>query len=158
MEFTPITKPTSGTSVKKGEFGDLVVDDLNYLYALRDMPVWVPLNGATPLVSGDKAYLRIPAKFDSGLLVKVEAHCKDPSSSGVVELAVKNGSTSMLTTNITLDQSETDTLTAASQAVIDTAHDDVAEGNFIEVSVVQAGTGVTYCGVELTFRPPVNIS
>jgi hypothetical protein len=153
MAYTVITKPTAGTAVSKADFGDPVVDNFAYLYALRDEAVWVPLNGALDLALTDLAYFRIPAKLNGGTLISVAAHCKDASSSGAVTLAVKNGSTSMLTTNITIDQGEFDSSTAATAAVIDAANDDVATGDFIEISVVGAGTGVTYCGVELTFRP-----
>ncbi len=153
MGWTTVSKPVTGTYLSKATFGDLVVDDLNYLYGLRDEAVWVPINGSVPLVNGDKAYLRVPAKLNGATIVSVAAACKDPSTSGAVELSVKNGATSVLSTNITLDASENDTLTAAVPAVIDTDEDDVATGDFIEVAVVSAGTGVTYCGVEIVFRP-----
>lgn len=153
MAYTPITKPVVGNGVSKSNFGDISADNLAYLYALRDQVIWIPLNGATALAAGDKAYWRVPAKFTGGLLVGVAAACKVGSSAGIITLAVKNGATSMLTTNITIDQAETDTLTAAVAAVIDAAHDDLATGNMLEISVVDTGTGVTYCGVELTVRP-----
>lgn len=153
MAYTAITKPTVGNPVSKSLQGDPLVDNDAYFYSLRDSIVYIPLNGATPLVTGDKAYYRIPGKLNGGVLHAVAAACKVPSSSGIVELAVKKGATSMLSTNITLDETETDTLTAATPAVIDTAHDDLATGNLIEISVVSAGTGVTYAGVELTLRP-----
>lgn len=153
MAYSAITKPTAGTAVSKADFGDKVCDNDAFFYSLRDSVVWIPLNGATALTSGDKAYYRVPAKLNGGTLAAVAAACKVSSSSGVVTLAVKNGSTAMLTTNITLDQSETDTLTAATAAVIDTDHDDLATGDLLEISVVSEGTGVTYCGVELTLRP-----
>lgn len=151
--WTTITKPTVGTGVSKDEFGDDVIDNLERLHDLEDQCIWIPLNGATALTTGDKAYWRVPAKFNGGTLAAVAAGCKDGSSSGAVTLLVKNGATSMLTTNITLDQSETDTSTATTAAVIDTANDDLATGDLIEISCSGAGTGVTYCGVELTVRP-----
>jgi len=151
MAWITITKPTVGTGVSKDLFGDDVVDNLERLHTLEDQCIWIPLNGATALVSGDKAYWRVPAKFNGGTLAGVAAGCKVASSSGAVVLTVKNGSTAMLSTNITLDQNETDTTTAATPAVISTPA--LATGNLIEISVVSAGTGVTYCGVELTVRP-----
>lgn len=153
MAYSVITKPNIGDTLSKTDFGDKVVDNFAYLYALRSVATWIPLNGATALTTGDKAYMRIPAKMNGWVLTGVAAACKVASSSGVVTLLVKNGATSMLTTNITLDETETDTSTALTPAVIDTAHDDVATGNFIEISCSGAGTGVTYCGVELTFTP-----
>jgi hypothetical protein len=151
MAWITITKPTVGTGVSKDLFGDDVVDNLERLHVLEDQCIWIPLNGATALVSGDKAYWRVPSKFNGGTLAAVAAGCKVASSSGAVVLTVKNGATAMLSTNITLDQNETDTTTAATPAVISTPA--LATGNLIEISVVSAGTGVTYCGVELTVRP-----
>lgn len=153
MPFWNITKPTAGTGVSKANIGDKLIDNDNYLYALRYISKFVLLNGATPLTTGDKAYWRVPAILDGGVLHSVAAHCKDASSSGAVEIAVKIGPQSLLTTNITLDQAEVDTLTAAAAAVIDTAHDDLAEGDYIEFSVVSAGTGVTWCGIEFVMEP-----
>jgi len=154
MALTPyvaITKPSVGTGVSKSDFGDDVVDDLNRLHTLEDMSIYIPLNDATPLTTSAKGYWRVPSKFDGGSLIGVAACCKDGSSSGEIELAVKNGATSMLSTNITIDQTETDTLTAAVAAVISAPT--LAVGDFIEISVVQSGTGVTYCACELTVRP-----
>lgn len=151
MAWITITKPTVGTGVSKDYFGDDVVDNLERLHTLEDQCIWIPLNGATALVTGDKAYWRVPAKFNGGTLAAVAAACKAASTSGAVGLMVKNGATAMLSTGITLDQNETDTLTAAIPAVISVPA--LATGNLIEISVTSAGTGVTYCGVELTVRP-----
>jgi hypothetical protein len=153
MAYSVITAPNIGDPISKTDFGDKVVGNFAYLYPHRLVSIWIPLNGATALTTGDKAYLRIPAKLNGGVLSAVAAACKVGSSSGVVTLLVKNGATSMLTTNITLDETETDTLTALTAAVIDAANDDIATGNLIEISCSGAGTGVTYCGVELTFTP-----
>jgi hypothetical protein len=154
MAYTVIAKPAVGAGVSKADQGDLIVDNFAYLYALRTWSIWIPLNGATALVAGDKAYWRVPAKYNGGLLVLTAAACKVGSSSGNVVLTVKNGATSMMTTNITIAQSQTDTTGGGCNAgVIDTAHDDLATGNLLEFSVVSAGVGVTYCGVEITVQP-----
>lgn len=151
--WNDVADPVAGEGVSATDYGIPVLENLDRLHALEDQVFYIPLNGATPLVTGDKQYWRVPAKYDGGTLVAVAAACKVGSTSGAVELTVKNGSTSMLTTNITLDQNETDTLTAATPAVIDTSNDDLATGDFIEIGVTSAGASVTYCGVELTVRP-----
>jgi len=161
--YSAITKPTVGNGVSKADEGDKMADDLAYFYALLAQPIYIPINGATPLVAGDKQYWPVPRKYHLGTLTGVAAKCKDASTSGGVELAIKIGANSMLSTNITLDQNETDTNTAAVPAVIDTSHDDLhndgaAAADLVEISVVSAGTGVTYCGVELTVRPAASVS
>lgn len=151
--WTEVADPVAGEGVSATDYGIPVLLLLDRLHALEDQVFYIPLNGATPLVTGDKQYWRVPAKFNGGTLVGVAACAKVGSTSGAVVLTVKNGSTSMLSTGITLDQNETDTLTAATPAVIDTAHDDLATGNLIELGCTSAGASVTYCAIELTVRP-----
>jgi hypothetical protein len=127
-----------------------------FMYGLRDLVVFIPLNGPTPLTISDKAYYRIPFKGAGGVftgtLINVEAMCGVGSSSGAVTLTVKNGATSMLSTNITLDAGETDTLTAAARPAVG-ASNAVQTGDHILIEATGSGVGVTYCGVELTIRP-----
>jgi len=114
--------------------------------------VEVALNGSVNLAVTDIAYFRVPAVMNGWNLVAVAAMCKANTTGPTI--TVKNGATSMLTTAITIDNGEFDTLTAAIPPVIDTAHDDVATGAQIEVKCSVAGTGVTYAVVELQFQAP----
>ena len=111
-------------------------------------------NGSTALTTSDKAYQDIPVEMNGMRLVSWRAMCVGASSSGAVTIVIKKGSNSMFSTNITIDQSETSTDTAATTAVINTAYDDIATGDVIEGSISGAGTGVTYCKVTLGFRLP----
>lgn len=119
----------------------------------EDQVVEVCLNGLLALTTNDKGYARIPEKLNGWDLIAVSVMVKGASSSGAVTITVKNGATSMLTTNPVVDAGEYDTLTGTA-AVVDAAHDNVATGNQIEVAVSGAGTGVTYCVAELVFRKP----
>jgi len=116
--------------------------------------VQVALNGSSPLTTSDKAYFRIPGTLNGMNLVAVAAMCVGASSSGTPTFTVKNGATSMLSTNLTIDAGETDSSTAAVPAVINAANDGVATGNQIEVACSGSGTGVTYTVVELQFQNP----
>ena len=60
----------------------------------------------------------------------------------------------MLSTVMTIDTTETDTSTAATPAVIDTANDDVATGDKISIDVdaVSSGTAPKGLYVELIFQ------
>ena len=60
-------------------------------------------------------------------------------------------SKNMLSTNITIDQSEFTSYTAAKPPVINTTYDDVASGDRIAIFVVGAGTGTRGLDVMLTF-------
>lgn len=109
------------------------------------------------LTTGDgKAYVRIPSTMNGFDLVAVAAHVSTASTSGAVTVQVRNvtQAADMLSTRITIDQSEKDTLTAATPAVIDTGNDDVATGDEVAIDVDGAGTGVKGLFVELQFRLP----
>lgn len=114
--------------------------------------VEVMLNNDTALTTSAKAYFRIPASYNGMNLVGVAASLGVASSSGTPTFTIKNGTTSMLSTNLTVDQGETDSSTAATAAVIDTNNDGVATGNRIEIACSVAGTGVQYAVIELTFQ------
>ena len=114
--------------------------------------VEIALNGSVALTTSDKAYFRIPSVCNGWNLVSVAAMCKTNTTGPTI--TVKNGATSMLSTNITIDNGEYDTATAATPPVIDTAHDDVATGAQIEIAVSTAGSNVTYAVVELGFQLP----
>lgn len=114
----------------------------------------IALNGETALVVGIKGYIRIPQILNGWNLVSVAAMCVIASSSGTPTFMVKNGATSMLTTDLTIDAGEYDSDGAVVPAVIDTDNDDVATGDRIEVVCSISGTDVTYAVVELTFHLP----
>lgn len=153
MAWTNITKPSVGTEVSKENFGDPTVDNFAYLYALRQMVVTIPLNDSAALTTSDKKYYNIPEKVNGGVLYGVKAFCHGASSSGGVTITVKNGGVSMLSTNITIDETKTKSSESATQPVIDTGADDVSTEDEIEIAVTGAGSGVTYCSVELIFMP-----
>lgn len=117
-------------------------------------PAQVNLNANFALTTNDKSYVDITSEKNGWNLVAVYAKCTAASSSGAVTITVKNGATSMLSTNLTIDQGQTGSDTAATPAVIDTENDHVATGNRIEVACSGAGTGVTYLAVTLTFQAP----
>jgi hypothetical protein len=117
--------------------------------------VEMDLCGASTLVTGDKAYFRVPSWMNGWNLVELAAMVYTPSSSsdGLI-FTIKNGATNMITTDLTIDAGEYDSMTDAHQPVIDLANDDVATGDQIEVACWVAGASVTYAVVELTFQLP----
>jgi hypothetical protein len=60
----------------------------------------------------------------------------------------------MLSTKLTIDASEKDSSTAATAAVIDTSHDDVATGDELRIDIDVAGTGAKGLMVEMQFQLP----
>lgn len=145
-----ITKPTVGTGVSKADFGDDVIDNLEYLNTLKVRSFFVPLNGATALVTGDKAYYFVDEDLAGATVLTARAACHVASTSGNVVLTAKNNDIAMLSTNITMSQNKRNTLTDTPAVVIPTT---LVYGDWIEISVINAGTGVTYCGVSFRIRP-----
>jgi hypothetical protein len=112
---------------------------------------------ATALTTGNgKKAFHIPADLNGYNLVSVHAFNLTQSSSGNPTFQVYNltDTVNMLSTALTIDANETGSDTAATPAVIDTAHDDVATYDVIRIDCSGAGTGCK--GVYLTagFQKP----
>jgi len=115
---------------------------------------------AKDVTVGDGAiYWRVPSVLNGMDLVAVAAAVITAGTTGTtdVQLARLRAGTpvDMLSTKLTIDSGETDTSTAATPAVINTAYDDVATGDLIRVDVDAVPTtkpkGLL---VELQFRMP----
>ena len=122
--------------------------------AIAAKVVTIFMNGADVLTTADVGVDWIPETCNGWVLTGVVGLCSDGSSSGNVTILVKKNGVSMLSTNITIEAGETSSRNATTQPVIDTAQDDVATGDKIEVSNSGAGTGVLNCGAQLTFTKP----
>ena len=100
--------------------------------------VMVVIDYTTSCTTGDgKAYFRIPDLLNSMILSTVAACCVTAGTTGTMDIMIRNVTdvVDMLTTKITIDSTETDSSTAATPAVIDTAHDDVATGDLLAVDI-----------------------
>jgi len=125
-------------------------------YNWRDSSYTLYLNGNETLTTSHKALYRIPnlTKYTNGCeMIGVAAACDDPSSSGDITLTLKKNGVSILTTNITIEAGENDTLTAAVQAVIDETKKNFVIGDKLTAEVTGAGVGVTHCQIEFILRP-----
>lgn len=114
-------------------------------------------NGSNLAVGDGQFYWRVPSLLDGWDLIAVAGKLTTASGGGTLVTVQINNVTQaadMLTTKLTIDNGETDSLTAATAAVIDTANDDVATGNLIRVDVDAAGSGAKGLIVELQFRAP----
>jgi len=113
-------------------------------------------NCATGDGAGD-VFFRIPAELNGFDLVAVAACCQTAGTTNTMDIQIRNvtQAADMLTTKITIDSAETDSLTAATPAVIDTGNDDVATGDQIRIDVDAVhSTPAKGLLVELTFRLP----
>jgi hypothetical protein len=104
--------------------------------------------------STGKAYVRIPSVLTGMKLHSVAAHCQGASSSGNITIQINNTTTTnnMLSTVLTIEEGEYDSLTSATTAVINSSYATVTTGDWLYISCPTAGTGVTWLFVELQFQ------
>lgn len=113
-------------------------------------------NCATGDGAGDVFY-RVPAELNGHDLVAVAACVQTAGTTNTMDIQIANvtQAVDMLSTKITIDSAETDTLTAATPAVINTSNDNVATGDRLRIDVDAVHTtpakGLL---VELTFKLP----
>lgn len=113
-----------------------------------------PAAGIPLTASSGQAYFRVPDQLNGRSLISVAAHVVTVSSSGAVSIQVTNltGPNSMLSTQLTIDASEHDSITAATPAVIDPSHKVVATADLLSIDVTAAGTSTQGLIVELQFQ------
>jgi hypothetical protein len=109
-------------------------------------------NGSAITTGDGKAYFRVPSTINGLNLVAVAASLSTASSSGTPAIQIRNATQTadMLTTKLTIDESELDS-SGATAAVIDAANDDVATGDQLYIDIDVAGTGAKGLVVEMQF-------
>ena len=115
------------------------------------------LNTDIALAAGDDQYrFRIPAVLNGWDLYSVAAARKGGSSGAALSIQIRNVSSAndMLSTALTIDSGETDSSTAATPAVINTAQDGVLTTHQIAIDVDVPGTNSLLVQVELVFAKP----
>lgn len=105
--------------------------------------------------TGDRFGFAIPEDLDDAVLVKVEAWVTTPSSSGTIEIQVRNdnGPADMLSTLVSIDAGEENSRTAVSQHVVNLANAQVAWADELWIEVTADGTGAMGLGMTLYFSP-----
>lgn len=99
----------------------------------------------TDVTTGDGAgnlFFRVPSTMNGLNLVGVAACVGTAGTTGTTDIQIHNitQAADMLSTKITIDSTETDSSTAATAAVIDTANDDVATGDKLRIDVDATST------------------
>lgn len=112
---------------------------------------------ATALTTGDgKMYFTVTSDLNGMNLVDADAAVYTVSSSGTPTVQIHNltDTQDMLSTPITIDQSEFSSYTAATPPVINATYDDVATGDRLRIDVDVAGTSTTGLDAILVFQTP----
>ena len=109
----------------------------------------------------DKAFaFDIPSELDEAVLIDCEAWITTASSSGTVVVSLWNETQGidMLSTPLQIDVGDLNDKDSGTPFVINTANDQVFEGDEIWVNVDNAGTGAYGLGVAVKFTPSANAS
>ncbi len=150
VELATAGETSTGTDATRGVSPDGLAGS-NY----GKRVVSILLNNATALTAGDgKAYFRVPGIMNGWNLVTVDA--SRAGGTGLVTLDIYNvtQASDMLSTNLTIDDGETDSSTAATEPVVDTGNDDVTSGDRLRIDADGAGTNTTWTEIQMTFQLP----
>jgi hypothetical protein len=131
-----------------------VQDNIQFVYDRTTLPrvMGVLINADIALVTGDDQYrFRIPSSLNGFVITSVAASRK--SGTGVPAVQIRNvtDAVDVLSTKLTIDTGETDSSTAATPAVINTANDDVATGDQFAIDIDVSGTATLFLYVEIGF-------
>lgn len=108
---------------------------------------------------GDAQFIwSIPQDMDGWVLTDVEISVTTASSSGIVQVQIRNRSQThdMLSTRAQIDSGEFHSNDASTQPVVNLSNDQVAHEDRIEVDVDAAGTGAYGLEVVATFERGTN--
>jgi hypothetical protein len=145
----------TGTNTTKGVTADALAGS-NFGTRVVQLAVTDPA-ASTAITTGDgKAYFRVPAELNGMDLVAVALTLITPGTATglTVQIANVTQAADMLATKLTTDATETDSLTAAVPAVIDTGHDGVVTGDQLRIDFDAVPTGGKGVIVTLSFRLP----
>ena len=127
-------------------------------YGIRYVQIMAVAKATDLTVTDGLAYFHVPAGLNGMDLVEVHAEVftAPAGSTATVELSKNGASTQMLSTNITIDASETGSDSAATAAVIDTSNDNIATNDLIQINCTQVGSSTAGAGLLVTmgFRIP----
>jgi len=143
-----ILEKFNGTTI---DAGVVVVDPTPLPYVVSLM---VSDPAGSDLSIGDgKAYFRVSDKMNDMHLSAVAAHVVEPSSSGLPTFQVHNVTVTvdMLTTKVSVDVGENDSVDATTPAVIDEDNHVVNTGQLLRIDCDIAGTDTVGAFVELQF-------
>jgi len=120
-----------------------IQDNVRYFRTrIRYVEIEVVAPGTSWVTGDGKKYFHIPVDLNGMNLVEVHAFDVTAGTTGVSTIQIANvtDSVDMLSTRITIDSGETGSNTAATPAVIDTTHDDVATNDVIRIDIDRTST------------------
>lgn len=109
----------------------------NATYAVKEQKKSVSILFEAPSTGDGAYYFAVPAEMDSWELTGIFAHAVTPPSGGAVTVQIHNltDSQDMLSTELTIDDGENSSATAATAAVINTSYDDLDTNDIIRIDL-----------------------
>lgn len=156
VELAISSELNTGTDATRAVTPDALAGS-NYGTAVVQLLVF---DDSQDVATGDGAgdlFFRVPSTLNGMNLVAVAAAVQTAGTTGTTDVQINNvtQAADMLTTKLTIDSAETDSSTAATPAVIDTANDDVATADILRIDVDAVSTTAPKgLLVELQFRLP----
>lgn len=132
-----LIKMTSGDVIQIGDSGT------TYNVIKISSAVIQVTAGHVGLSTGDgKAYFSVPEELNGLNLVSCYARVVTAGTTGTTDIQIRNvtDSQDMLSTKLTIDSGENGSDTAATAAVVDTDHDDVATNDLIAIDIDAVST------------------
>ena len=114
-------------------------------------------DAAFPAVADGVMYFTVPETMNGYKLTAVGAHVYTASDGGVaINISLYNltDTVDMLDTQLTIDNGEKDSSTAAAAATVDTDHDDVATADELRIDVNQCGANAVGFEFRMVFEYP----
>ena len=149
--FTEINSGSSSNVITPVRFKDSIPGKRYFI-------VKMIANGTT-LTTGDDlngGRFTLPPDLAGYNLTDIQVHVFTVSSSGLPTFQLQNvtQTADILTTEVTIDENEKDSNTAATPHLINTGEDDYTAGDELQLDCDIAGTGTKGCQLTLTFQRP----
>ena len=130
---------------------------MSYIRGTKNVIIKAVADGtAIPAITDGLAYFTVPIELNGYDLASVGAHVYTASDGGTaINVSIYNltQTQDMLSTQLTIDNTETDSSTADAPAVINTATDDVATADVIRIDLNQIGANAKGLEIRLGFKP-----
>lgn len=147
MAYTAVPTYTTGDLITAAHGNTYWRDNFSYLYdkSIGKGTIYLQvMDDDVDVTVGDGAmYFFIPDSLDGYDIKSIDIAVVTPSTSGkpTVQVYSSYHSADILTTKVTIDESENTSFTADVAAVINTARDDLHVGSYLRIDVDVAGTG-----------------
>jgi hypothetical protein len=138
-----INLPEPLSATEPARLGDLEAFVDRETHPILQLEVSDPGASSDISVANGKRSVAIPARLDGATITAFEGSLITAGSSGVFTCRLVNSTTgqTITSTNLTIDQGETSSLSASTSVVLNPAYTEVSGGDVLRIDVVGSSTG-----------------